>query len=439
VKGRVLLVGLAAVSLTVSACTGSSGDRPTNTPRPPVSISWSKVGSLPNVRATSFAADEFSGTVYVGGSLPASAASAYSGPLIKGGVRKPVLWTGRSTTWAQAQLEVTSFYGAQATLASLGAFGDRVVALGAAAGGAHANPRPSFFTGGPRELVEHEQNFYVYGGENAVGITSVAAAVQTFLMVGQWAPDGHRASGAIWTSPDGTAFTRHDVIPGLADSAGGQRTTSPQGVDVEAGRFVIVGSQTDLTKPSLSVAPAVWTSIDGTSVTTGHLQSNDGVLGGPSTVGCGSEHPAQLPSPLPDDYVLPGSCVAAGMVSAAGRQELAGWRISLGDSGTDAAEGRQLALVGCPAPRAAPDPGNPTPRMPTVRATMGPDGVGWIVASTSAAGVVCRIDRAGTARATTLPQGCVPQSVQPMSGSAVEPRVEVFCAVPGGVDVYSAG
>ncbi len=82
---------------------------------------------------------------------------------------------------------MTSFYGAQATLASLSAYG-RVVGLGAVAGGAHANPRPSFFVGGPTAVAEREQNFYVYGGENAVGIVSVAAGPRTLLMVGQWAP-----------------------------------------------------------------------------------------------------------------------------------------------------------------------------------------------------------------------------------------------------------
>ena len=90
------------------------------------------------------------------------------------------------------------------------------MALGAVAGGAHANPRPSFFVGGPGVIAEHEQPFDAWGGENAVGITGVAASPDRLLLVGQWAPDGHRASGALWTSADGRSYVRHDRSPASA-------------------------------------------------------------------------------------------------------------------------------------------------------------------------------------------------------------------------------
>src|SRR4051794_24380021 len=279
-RARIVAAAAAVATLTFSAtltsCTSASEPDTPDGPHPAkLKLTWVADQTIPDVSPTGIATDPTTGATYVGGSLPATATSSYSGPLIKGGTRKPVLWVrSPDGRWQQTRLTVTSFYGAQATLASLSAYG-RVVGLGAVAGGAHANPRPSFFVGRPDHVAEREQNFYVYGGENAVGIVSMAAGPRTLLMVGQWAPDGHRASGALWTSPDGVRYVRHDEIPGLGDSADGRRTTSPQAAAAIGDRFVVVGSVTDLTKPALSVAPAVWAS-DGTTATAGSLPSPGG-------------------------------------------------------------------------------------------------------------------------------------------------------------------
>jgi hypothetical protein len=427
-RGRAGLALLAVAVMATSACTGSSG---TTSPRAtgstaPQRLSWIQDATIPGIAPGSVTTDPVTGETYLGGSLPAAASSAYKGPLIQGGTRKPVLWERSATGgWHEARITVTSFYGAQATLASMSSY-QRLTALGAVAGGAHANPRPSFFTGGPGGISEHEQKFDTWGGENAIGIVGVAAGPSRLLMVGQWAPDGHRASGALWTSADGRTYVRHDRIPGLGDSLGGRRTTAPLAASYAAGRFVVVGSVTDLTKPGLSIVPAVWLS-DGLSVIQGTLSAGAGELGGPTDVACDAP-----PSG-------PVQCLAGGLLTVRGAQTLRAWRIAVSGAPASAVTGHELDVAGCLTPPPAPDPGSSTPRAATVRVSVGPDGSGWVVASTSRSGVACRISGT-TARPVTLPAGCVPAAVEAVPVASGRPSVAALvCTGAAGVTTYHSG
>jgi hypothetical protein len=417
--------GLTVLVLGAAACTGSSGEDRSHVDRTvkPEPVRWTAERTIAGVQPGGVTTDPVTGTTYVGGSVPAAAASSYSGPLIKGGTRKPVLWARSADgSWHEVALRVRSFYGAQATLASVSADG-RLVGLGAVAGGAHANPRPSFFVGDARRVAEREQNFYVYGGENAVGIVSVAAGSRTLLMVGQWAPDGHRASGALWTSPDGTTYVRHDEIPGLGDSADGQRTTSPQAAAAVGDRFVVVGSVTDLTKAALSIVPAVWTS-DGTSVELGSLPALAGQLGGPTAIACATPKPAS------------GTCLTAGLVTQQGHDVLAAWTVDVGSNPTGPAHGTSVDVRGCPTPAPAPDLGQSVARPPRVRVSVDGAGSGWIVAATSRSGVACHVTH-GAARPVTLPAACTPVAVQaPPGAESATNRPELVCADARGVQAY---
>ncbi len=280
-------------------------------------------------------------------------------------------------------------------------------------------------------IAEHEQPFDTWGGEDAVGITGVAASPDRLLLVGQWAPDGHRASGALWTSADGRSYVRHDQIPGLGDSLGGKRTTAPSSASYAGGRFVVVGSVTDLTQPGLSIVPAVWLS-DGLTVTAGTMASAKGELGGPTDVACG-----------PVTNTQPVECLAAGLLTVAGKQALRAWRIDVTGQPAGGAVGHELDLSACAAPPPAPDPGSSTPRPPTVRVSVGADGTGWVTASTSAGGVTCRIS-GGAAHPVTVPTGCVPVAAQAVSPSSPGSPTEaaLICATAGGtggVTTYRAG
>jgi hypothetical protein len=424
---RSATVGALALALTLAACTGSSVGQSTSTAKPvtPQPLSWTLEQSVPGLQPGGITTDPLTDMVYVGGAVKAAKSAAYSGPLIKGGSLRPALWerTGDGT-WKETLLKVTSFYGAQATLSSVAA-GLQVTALGAVAGGAHANPRPSFFAGSFGGLTEHEQNFYLYGGENAVSIVSVAVlGVRELLMVGQWAPDGHRASGALWTSTHGETYVRHDAIPGLADSLGGKRTTSPlAGAGVGQG-FAIVGSVTDLTKPGLSILPSIWTSADGTAVTQGTMPDPPGAVGGPSAIACRDK---PLTSPTPQTA---GTCVTAGLLTVGGGSRLAAWRITVDPT----AKGRLVDTSRCVPPPPAPAPGSSSPQAPTVRVGLDAAGTGWVVASTSRAGTACRVVDL-VAYPVTTPPGCVPIAVEtPQPG-----RAELVCTDAKGVVAYRQG
>ncbi len=432
---RTALVALAApaalLALLAAGCTGSSERRAAPRPSPrPEPLTWTAERVLPGVRPGGITTDPTSGLVYVGGSTPAVRSPAYDGPIYAEVKRRPVLWQrdlgGR---WRETHLHVTSFYGAQATLSSVSAAG-RVMALGTAIGGAHANPRPSFFTGAAGGLSEHTQAFEVYGGPNALAITAAGAGAREFVMVGQWAPDRHQASGAVWTSPDGESFVRHDAIPGFGDSADGRRTTSPFAVSTLDGAFVIVGSTLSIGGGDLTIDPGLWLSADGTRVRAGTMGRPAGTSGGPTALACqGSATSSQ-----PVGTAGPGAagCLAAGMVQSAGASRLAAWRVSA----HPAATGSLVDVRGCPTPPPAPQLGSaaPGPREATVRVAIGPDGSGWLVASTGSAGVACQVV-GQVARRVTVPAGCLPVGVlAPRAGSAV-----LVCADATGVRTYRRG
>jgi hypothetical protein len=77
-----------------------------------------------------------------------------------------------------------------------------------------------------------------------------------------------------------------------------------------------------------------------------------------------------------------------------------------------------------------------------VRVSVSSDGRGWLVASTSRAGIACRWDGSAV-RAVTVPVGCRPIAVQaPPAGTATpgEPgRAELVCADAHGVTTYRQG
>jgi hypothetical protein len=184
---------------------------------------------------------------------------------------------------------------------------------------------------------------------------------------------------------------------------------------------------TDLTKPGLSIVPAVWLS-DGQSVVPGPLQAGAGQLGGPTDVTCDAP-PAGRPV----------QCLGAGLLTGRGAQTLQAWRIDVTGAPASAVSGHELDLTGCAAPPPAPDPGSPTPRAPTVRVSVGPDGAGWVVASTSRSGVACRVT-GSTARPVTLPPGCVPTAVEEVRGPADQAPVAVLvCTAAAGATTYHSG
>lgn len=181
--------------------------------------------------------------------------------------RAPGAWTTKDgTSWRPVPLRPHTAYAFTAELASVGAAGGRIMALGQAFGGAHSNPRPTVWSGDTAGLVEHEQPFEMFGGPHAIGVNDAAARSgipgrgggnYTALLVGQWDGASGRYGAAAWTSPDGTTWHRNADDPALASAVGEQ--TSALGAAAGPFGFLIAGD----TLHGADLAPLAWTSPDG--------------------------------------------------------------------------------------------------------------------------------------------------------------------------------
>ena len=102
---------------------------------------------------------------------------------------------------------------ADSVLSSVACSGRRLVALGAASGGVHGNPRTATWHGDPTGLTEVVAPFELYGGPDAISVDRLAAGPTGFLITGRrLSPRTGLAAAAVWTSPDGGAFTLAAVI-----------------------------------------------------------------------------------------------------------------------------------------------------------------------------------------------------------------------------------
>jgi hypothetical protein len=111
-----------------------------------------------------------------------------------------------------------SYYGKRAELTSIGASGERLVAVGSASGGAHGNPRPATWTFDGETLRENIARFELYAGPNAVWLGPIAVGPFGAVMIGAWRGGDGMVGGAAWVSSTGTAFRRIDADPALSSA-----------------------------------------------------------------------------------------------------------------------------------------------------------------------------------------------------------------------------
>lgn len=170
--------------------------------------------------------------------------------------RAPGAWSNG----AAVPLFPATGYGRQAELTQPAASGERLLALGSAFGGAHANPRPTIWTGTAAGLTEHEQPVELLGGERAVTTSGTAVSPAGYLLTGQW---DHRAGGvgaAAWASGDGVSWTLSEDPALLSTGVEQTRLLSAAG---GGPGFVAVGD----VRSGPTVRPAAWTSADGAAWT----------------------------------------------------------------------------------------------------------------------------------------------------------------------------
>ncbi|RUL94347.1 hypothetical protein [Verrucosispora sp. FIM060022] len=168
------------------------------------------------------------------------------------GRNAPAVWsTVDGLIWSPIRLVPSSVYGARHVLYAVACRDARLVALGAASGGAHGNPRTATWMLHPDgALREVGAGFELFGGPRAVSVSRVAAGPREWLLVG-----ARVAGAAVWSSGDGERFAVHEALPGLASDDRG-RTVAYDAVAVPSG-WVLVGAV--LTPGAVPVA---WTSSD---------------------------------------------------------------------------------------------------------------------------------------------------------------------------------
>ncbi|HEY2792138.1 MAG TPA: hypothetical protein VGJ28_07280, partial [Micromonosporaceae bacterium] len=245
-RKRVLI---AAVLLALAGCTSSKPSAPDVE-----HLTWRSV-TLPHdpagrdlVRAAAVCGDHW----FVAGGI-----------LHSDGTTSPALWTSTDgTSFAPMTVHPLSYYGPKNTLSTVACKGGDAVALGAASGGGHGNPRWSSWlsvAGGP--LTEIKAGLELYGGEDGIGVGPVSAGDAGYLIVGARLDHSGGAGAAVWTSPDGTEFTLHDDVAALESDARG--VTEVHAATAVNGGYVAVGGITPPHSPEAARDPVAWTSSNG--------------------------------------------------------------------------------------------------------------------------------------------------------------------------------
>lgn len=245
---RLVLGVIVAATLSISACSAGSD-------APRTLRDWDQV-TLPDgmVPSTLLVGKDM---LLVGGHRPAGADRS---PAM---VKLPI--DGTDVGPAPVPLTATTPYGKIADLVSLTRSGERVVAMGAAHGGAHANFRWTIWTGTTDRLVDRPQTFETFGGWEAGTLLGVATDSRGPMVVGTW-QGSHGQDGAIWRA-EGERWVRQPPVPALANTA--EQQVGPRNVDQQPAASVAVsGSVIDL-RGGVRQSAAYWRDVSGSwSLTT---------------------------------------------------------------------------------------------------------------------------------------------------------------------------
>ncbi|AXB43892.1 hypothetical protein [Amycolatopsis albispora] len=172
--------------------------------------------------------------------------------------RAPAAWLGTPDTgWRPLPLHTAGGYGGQAELIEPSAADGRLLALGRAFGGAHGSARLTLWSGDAAGLTDHPQPFELLGGPRAMAVNGTATTPAASVLSGQWDHPATGPGAALWTSPDGQAWSRLDDEPALLSSPGAQ--TRALGVAAAGSRFTAVGD----VRADRRFSPLVWTSENG--------------------------------------------------------------------------------------------------------------------------------------------------------------------------------
>lgn len=252
-SGAAFAVTAGLLALALSGCDGRT-PRPAPSPRPaPVAVRWQDAGGLAPGLAVADVLSCGDAWYAVGGTRTAPDGTA------------PGLWrSADGVSWQPLPVQTVSVYGPMNLLYSAGCAGGRLVALGATAGGVHANPRTSSWVAalpdGP--LREVPARFELFGGNDAIGVNAVAAGPRGFVLAGNRVGANGRPGAVVWHSADGGQFALVDSDPALSSDDGAMTGASAAGVLAD-GTWLLAGAVQRHGSPGAAREPVVWRSADG--------------------------------------------------------------------------------------------------------------------------------------------------------------------------------
>ncbi len=203
-------------------------------------------------------------------------------------------------------LTPSSPYGSEARWYSVATDGARVIAIGGANGGAHANVRWTTWAGTAAGVVELPQSFYTFGGWGAGDLVEAVVTPSGDALVGSWGGARAGLDTAVWTFA-APIWTRQDPA-GTALESTPELLAGPRGATVDGSGLLIAGSALHLAPGPVRQTAALWRS-PGVNTAWRRLDLPDG--------GTRSEA-VSAHCPAPDAV-----CVVAGQVDGA----LALWRL----------------------------------------------------------------------------------------------------------------
>jgi hypothetical protein len=221
---RLFFLGLALLAMIIFAnCSNAQPPAPTETVR---ELSWSQIALPRSVAASSLSpvADD----LLVGGRASA------------GGDHPVLLVVDPAGSARPVPLQPNSPYAKVADLVSLATAGNRVVALGAAHGGAHANFRWTVWAGSLERLEDYPQTFETFGGQSAGGLLDVVYTSEGPAIAGTWAAPEGGLDAAVWL-PRGERWIRQNSTgTALANTA--QLQVAPRAAGAAGSAMIIMGS-----------------------------------------------------------------------------------------------------------------------------------------------------------------------------------------------------
>ncbi len=169
--------------------------------------------------------------------------------------------------------------------------GTRIVAIGGANGGAHANVRWTTWSGTLAGVQELPQNFYTFGGWGAGELVDAVITPVGDALIGSWGGAQAGLDAAVWTFAD-PIWTRQDPA-GTALQSTSTLLVGPRGATSDGDGILVTGSLLHL-DDGVKQTAAVWRS---SGVNTAwrridlpdsgaHSESVSARCGAPSATGC---------------------------------------------------------------------------------------------------------------------------------------------------------